>query len=55
MDYEKFKKQRNLVQSLIKYKKGNYIKDKLNDNIENLKELWKTLKSLGIPTKSSKQ
>jgi len=55
VDYEKFKKQRNLVQSLIKYKKSNYIKDKLNDNIKNPKELWKTLKSLGIPTKSSKQ
>ena len=30
----------------------NFIKDKLTENIGNSKELWKTLKKLGLPTKN---
>ena len=30
----------------------NFIKDKLTENVGNSKELWKTLKKIGLPTKN---
>ena len=50
-DNIKFKNARNRLQDLIKKKKQNFIAKKLNDNIANSKELWKTHKSLGLPSK----
>ena len=51
-DNENYKKSRNKVQRLIKVKK-NFLIEKLNDNIGKPKELWKSLKSLGLPSKES--
>ena len=40
---------------MIKSKKKNYMRQKLADNIGKPKELWKALKSLGLPSKTGKQ
>ena len=49
-----FKRAQNNVQNLIKKKKKQYIKNKLDENLGKPKELWKTLKSLGLSeTKAS--
>ena len=36
---------------MIKRKKKSFVGDKLNQNIGIPKELWKSLKSLGLPSK----
>ena len=36
---------------MIKDKKKNFVIGKLNDSIGKPKELWKSLKSLGLPSK----
>ena len=46
-----YRKARNHLQKLIRKKKRNYITTKLNENIGKPKELWKSLKSLGLPSK----
>ena len=38
---------------MIKDKKKNFVIGKLNDNIGKPKELWKSLKSPGLPSKES--
>ena len=38
---------------MIREKKKHFFEEKLNENIGKPKELWKTLKSLGLPTKNS--
>ena len=52
-DNENYKKSRNKVQCMIKDKKKNFVIGKLNDNIGKAKELWKSLKSLRLPSKES--
>ena len=52
-DNENYKKSRNKVQRMIKDKKKNFVIGKLDDNIGKPKELWKSLKSLGLPSKES--
>ena len=52
-DNESYKKARNKVQRMIKDKKKNFFTGKLNENIGKPKELWKSLKSLGLPSKKS--
>ena len=52
-DNENYKKSRNKVQRMIKDKKKNFVIGKLNDNIGKPKELWKSLKFLGLPSKKS--
>ena len=52
IDNLNYKKARNMLQSMIKRKKRNFILEELNNNIGKPKELWKSLKSLGLPTKS---
>ena len=52
-DNENCKKSRNKVQRMIKDKKKNFVIGKLNDNIGKPKQLWKSLKSLGLPSKKS--
>ena len=44
---------RNKVQHLINKKKKTFVVGKLNENIGKPKELWKSLKSLGLPSKTS--
>ena len=45
------KKARMKVQYLINDKKKTFVVGKLNENIGKPKELWKSLKSLGLPSK----
>ena len=49
-NYEKYKRQRNKVNNLIKRAKQNYNKNLLNENIEDITSFWRTLKSI-FPTK----
>ena len=49
-----YRQSRNTDQNLIKAKKKIFIENKLTQNIAKPKELWKTLKDIGLPTKGSK-
>ena len=51
IDQEKLKKSKYLVHKMIKSKKRLFIENKLKENIGKPKELWETLKSLGLPSK----
>ena len=53
IDKELYKKTRYEVQKLISYKKKKFFENRLNDSIGKPKELWKALKSLGLPSKTS--
>ena len=48
-----YKEARNEVQKLIRTKKKTYFESKLIENIGKSKELWKSLKSLGLKFKRS--
>ena len=48
-----YKKARYEVKKLIAEKKRNFLETKLIENIGKSKELWKTLKALGLPNKVS--
>ena len=50
-NYEKYKRQRNKVNNLIKRAKQNYNKNLLDENTKNANSFWRTLKST-FPTKS---
>ena len=54
IDRNLFIQARNDVQNLIKAKKKRYVDCKLRENVSKPKELWKTLKDLGLQSKSSK-
>ena len=41
------------MQKLISYKKTKFFENRLNNSIGEPKELWKALKSLGLPSKTS--
>ena len=51
IDKELYNEARNRVFNLIKKKKKEFYEDKLKENIGKPKELWKTLKDLGLPSK----
>ena len=53
IDKEIYKIARYEVQKLISYKKKKFFENRLNDSIGKPKELWKALKSLGLPSKTS--
>ena len=48
-----FKTSQNEVKKIIKQKKKQFYESKLKENIGKPKELWKTLKGLGLPTKNT--
>ena len=50
---EIYKETWHYVQRTIKQKKKRYLEKKLSENIAKPKELWETLKSLGLPNKKS--
>ena len=52
-DHENHKKALNKVQCLINDKKKTFVVGKLNENIGKPKELWESLKSLGLPSKKA--
>ena len=51
VDEELYKEAKYQAQKLIKEKKKQFYKEKLKENIGKPKDLWKTLKSLGLPSK----
>ena len=53
IDNEIFKKAKKDVTDLIKSKKKEFFENKLNENIGKPKELWKTIRELGLSKKSS--
>ena len=52
-DHKNYKKARNKVQYLINDKKKTFVVGKLNENIGEPKEFWKSLKSFGLPSKQA--
>ena len=48
----RYRSSRNKVQALINSKKQSFITNSLNENKRDSKKLWKTLKNLGLPSKS---
>ena len=53
LDQENYKKACYKIKKLIAEEKRNYFETKLTENIGKRKELWKTLKALGLPNKVS--
>ena len=47
-----YRKARNRLQNIVKNKKRNFVTQKLSENMAKPKELWKSLKSLGLPSKN---
>ena len=54
-NYEKYKRQRNKVNNLIKRAKQNYNKNLLNENIKNSTSFWRKLKSIYISYQTEKK
>ena len=52
-NHKNYKKARNKVQHLINKKKKTFVVGKLNENIGKPNELWKSLKSLDLPSKKA--
>ena len=53
VDNQIYHESKKEVQHLIKHKKQEFFLNKLNGNIGKPKELWKAIKNLGLPTKST--
>ena len=53
IDWEIYKEARKDVHRTIKQKKNQYLEEKLSENIVKPKQLWQTLKSLGLPNKEN--
>ena len=53
IDNKNYNKSRNIVQRLIKRKKKYFVSGQLEQNIGKPKDLWKTLKSMGLSAKTS--
>ena len=51
IDKPLYKEAKINVQKLIKTKKRDFFQEKLRENLGKPKELWKVLKSLGLPSK----
>ena len=54
-DHVKFKNARNRLQGTIKRKKRNFVTNKLKETVSKPKELRKTLKFLGLPSKKGEK
>ena len=55
IDEQLYKEARNLVLTTIRNKKRTFFKEKLQENVSRPKELWKTLKKIGLPKKKTLQ
>ena len=53
VDKQNYNRARNSTQRLIKIKKKNFVTGQLEQNIGKPKDLWKTLKSMGLSAKNS--
>ena len=54
IDWDLYREARNIVESLIKLKKKDFYKNKLNENVGNPKDLWKVLSDMGATKKNSR-
>ena len=52
IDEENYKKVKYQVQNLVRKKKREFYETNLRQKINKPKELWKTLKSMGLPSKA---
>ena len=52
IDKENYKKVKYLVQNLVRKKKRDFYETNFREKINKPKELWKTLKSMGLPSKT---
>ena len=55
IDYDNFKWFQKQAKQIVKIKKYEYIKEKIKENIAKPSKLWKTLKSIGLPSKSKNE
>jgi len=54
-DYDNFKNAQKQAKQIVKMKKCDYVKGQLKENIAKPSKLWKTLKSIGLPSKSKNE
>ena len=55
VDYDNFKCSQKHAKKLVSKKKREYVKEQISANIAKPSKLWKTLKSIGLPTKTKGQ
>ena len=55
IDHKIYNEAKLVASTFIKTKKRNYFKQKIIENTGNLKKLWKTLNSLGMPSKKGSE
>ena len=54
-DKDLLREAKRILKATIQRKKGTFFQDKIQENSKNSKELWKTLKSLGLNSKKTGQ
>ena len=54
-DKDLLREAKRILKATIQRKKGTFFQDKIQENLKNSKELWKTLKSLGFNSKKTGQ
>ena len=54
-DKDLLREAKRILKATIQRKKGTFFQDKIPENSKNSKELWKTLKSLGLNSKKTSQ
>ena len=54
VDHQIYREAKFVASTLIKSKKTNYFKQKIVENTGNSKKIWKTLNSLGMPSKKDR-
>jgi hypothetical protein len=55
IDYDNFKNAQKQAKQTVKLKKCDFIKEQLKENIAKPSKLWKTLKSIGLPSKTKNE
>ena len=53
INQQNFREAKYKVEDLTKHKKREFFENKLSENVGRPKELWKTIKSIGLPSKKS--
>ena len=54
-DKDLLREAKRILKATIQRKKGTFFQDKIQENSKNSKEVWKTLKSLGLNSKKTGQ
>ena len=55
IDYDNFKNAQKQAKQTVKLKKCDFVKEQLKENIAKPSKLWKTLKSIGLPSKTKNE